>query len=76
MENRNIDEIHPRFSNSDIARCFIRDGIMVSLVDSEMHEEELAWLKEVAKVNSIENMLQDDSYVVPPLRDIFDLEKI
>ena len=74
LANKNIDEAPPRFSNSYIAKCFIRDGIMISLVDKEMHTEELKWLKEIASVNGLENILQNDSSIVSTPKNIFDLE--
>ena len=42
-----------------LARCFIHDGIIISLADKEIHDAEISWLKEVAQINGIENILDD-----------------
>jgi hypothetical protein len=44
----------PQFSKPAIARCFIKDGLKVCLVDNEAHETELAWLKAVAEENGLD----------------------
>jgi hypothetical protein len=53
MTNQHIVDEPPRFSDPHVARCFIRDGIRLSLIDGEAHETELAWLKTVASVNAL-----------------------
>ncbi len=47
----------PIFSNSKIAGYFIHDAIIISLADKKIHEAELGWLREVARANGIENIL-------------------
>lgn len=60
MNNKNIDDSPPVFSRSEIARFFIHDGLIISAVDKDIHENELAWLKKVAAVNGIEQSFVDD----------------
>lgn len=55
LTNRYVIDIPPRFSNPAIARCFIKDGLRVSLIDHETHETELAWLKAVADENGLDD---------------------
>lgn len=57
MDNKNINDLPPRFSNSKIAEYFIHDAIIISLVDKEIHNAEIGWLKDVARTNGIENIL-------------------
>lgn len=57
INNKNIDDSPPLFSNSQIAGYFIHDAIIISLADKEIHEAEIAWLKDVARTNGIENIL-------------------
>ena len=59
MDNKNISDLPPHFSSSEMARCFIPDGIIISLADKEIHDAEISWLKEVAQINGIENILDD-----------------
>lgn len=60
MNNKNIDDSAPVFSLSEIARFFIHDGLIISAVDKDIHENELAWLKKVAAANGIEQSYVDD----------------
>ena len=55
-----VDE-PPHFSSPDIARCFIRDGLKVSLIDREAHDNEIAWLKSVSRLNGIEERFVDEN---------------
>ncbi len=59
MDNKNISDLPPHFSSPEMARCFIHDGIIISLADKEIHDAEISWLKEVAQINGIENILDD-----------------
>lgn len=54
LTNMYVIDIPPCFSNKAIARCFIKDGLRVSLVDNEANETELAWLKAVADENGLD----------------------
>ncbi len=59
MDNKNISDLPPHFSSPEMARCFIHDGIIISLADKEIHDAEISWLKEVAQINGIENSSDD-----------------
>lgn len=54
LENEFIIEEPPKFSNVEIAKLFIRDGIKLAFADKELHLYELSWLKSVAEANSID----------------------
>jgi hypothetical protein len=53
MSNQHIGDGPLTFSDPGVARCFIRDGIRLSLVDSQADEREIAWLRKVARVNGL-----------------------
>jgi hypothetical protein len=55
LTNSYVIDVPPSFSNAAIAKCFIKDGLRISLVDNETHETELAWLKAVADVNGLDD---------------------
>ncbi len=54
VRNEHIVDVPPVFSNQDIARLFLRDGITLSYSDSDLHSTELDWLKTVALANGLE----------------------
>ncbi len=76
MDNKYIVDLPPRFSTPDIARCFIRDGLKLSLVDGKIHENELIWLKAVAETNSLEEAWYDDAVKTATDQECGDLEDI
>ena len=45
----------PKFSNSDVAKCFIRDGIRLALADGHFHAKENDFLKRVAVHHGLED---------------------
>ena len=53
LENPYIDTDPPIFSSYSIAKKFLEDAINLSLVDNDVHTEELEWLQNVAEKNSI-----------------------
>ena len=53
LENEYIIEDPPKFSNIEIAKLFIKDGIKLAFADKELHLYELSWLKSVAEANSL-----------------------
>lgn len=53
MENDAIVDSPPLFSKSNIALCFIRDGLRLSAADGQMHEAEMKWLESVAARNGL-----------------------
>jgi len=55
LTNKHVIDTPPCFSNPAIARCFIKDGLKIALVDNETHKTELAWLKAVADENGLDD---------------------
>jgi hypothetical protein len=53
LRNPHITNEPVTFSNRETAICFLRDGIRLALVDSEIDPKELAWLKAVAQANGL-----------------------
>jgi hypothetical protein len=53
LENKYITEEPIKFSNPDIAKSFIEDGLKLALSDGTVIGDEINWLKETAKVNDI-----------------------
>ena len=54
LENEYIIEEPPLFSNNEIAKAFIKDGIKLAFANKELHLYELNWLKAVSDKNNIE----------------------
>ncbi|MCX8033665.1 MAG: hypothetical protein N3B14_09870, partial [Thermoleophilia bacterium] len=54
LDNEYIIEMPPKFSDIEIAKAFIIDGIKIAFADKELHIFELNWLKSVAEANSLE----------------------
>ncbi len=54
LENEYIINEAPKFSNIDVAKLFILDGIKFAFVDNKVHLYELSWLKSVADINSVD----------------------
>ena len=53
LENKYITEEPIKFSNQEIAKSFIEDGLKLALSDGAINDDEINWLKETAKENSI-----------------------
>lgn len=53
MNNDHIIDTPPLFSETNIAVCFIRDGLRLSAADGQFHEKELTWVKSVAEINGL-----------------------
>jgi hypothetical protein len=53
LNNPYLTDDPPRFSNPEIAACFIRDGIRLSMADGSMHSAESEWLLETALRNGL-----------------------
>ena len=53
LENKYITEEPIKFSNPDIAKSFIEDGLKLALSDDSVSGDEINWLKETAKENGI-----------------------
>lgn len=54
LANEYIKEEPIVFSNSEIARSFIEDGLNLALADDKLDAMELKWLTATAKANSID----------------------
>ena len=55
LDNKYIIDESPSFSNPDIAKCFIKDGLRLALVDGQFHGREADWLKSVAEQHGLED---------------------
>lgn len=55
LENEYIDKNPPKFSSRLVAKSFLEDAINMVLIDSDIHVEELEWIKSVAKTNEIDD---------------------
>ncbi|MCF8305637.1 MAG: hypothetical protein K9I71_04505 [Ignavibacteriales bacterium] len=53
-ENKFLSENPPKFTNQDIAKAFVRDGLLMGFADKNLHLFELDWLEIVAKKNEID----------------------
>jgi hypothetical protein len=76
MDNTYIVDLPPRFSATEIAGCFIKDGLKLSFVDGHIHKNELIWLKAVAEINGLEDKWYDDSVKAAADQGSGDLEDI
>ena len=54
LTNCHVVDEPPLFSEPAIARCFIQDGLKLSLVDGQIHDKEWRWLKAVAAKNHLD----------------------
>jgi hypothetical protein len=54
LENKYITEEPIKFSDEDIAKSFIEDGLKLALSDDSISDNEINWLKSTAKENNIE----------------------
>ena len=52
--NQHVVDEPPLFSEPAIARCFIQDGLKLSLADRQIHDKEWRWLKTVAAKNHLD----------------------
>jgi len=52
--NEYIIEEPPLFSNMEIAKAFVRDGMNLAFSDRELHLYELNWLNSVVETNKID----------------------
>jgi len=54
LENKFILDVPPEFSEKELAKKFIRDGLMLAASDNEMHPSEIEWLLSIAEKNGID----------------------
>lgn len=65
LENKYITEEPVKFSEKNIAKSFIEDGLKLALSDNLIGKDELSWLNETAKTNGI-----DDQWVNKKMKEI------
>ena len=53
MNNDYILENPIKFSNQDIAKLFISEGLELAYSDNELCQKELNWIKDIVKANNI-----------------------
>jgi hypothetical protein len=54
LSNKYITEEPIKFSNPNIARLFVKDGLELAYSDNELCERELNWLKSIVIENKLE----------------------
>jgi hypothetical protein len=65
LENKYITEDPVKFSEKNIAKSFIEDGLTLAISDNVIGDDELSWLKATAKVNGI-----DEDWVRKKIKEI------
>lgn len=55
LENKYITDEPIKFSNQNIARSFIEDGLRLALSDKIVTKSEIGWLRQTALLNNIED---------------------
>ena len=60
LENKYIKDDPIVFSEQNIAKSFIEDGLRLSLIDESVSSDELDWLKQTANANGIDEKWVDD----------------
>lgn len=55
LENEHISNDPPKFSNENVTKNFLSDGLKLALSDTNLDPDELIWLKQVAFANNISN---------------------
>jgi len=53
-ENEFLEETPPKFTNNEIAKAFIIDGIHLAYADRQMQPNELLWINVIAETNGID----------------------
>ena len=52
--NEYIVDLPPKFSNTELAKVFIIEGLKIAFADKNLHVFELKWLMKTADLNGIE----------------------
>jgi hypothetical protein len=65
LENKYITEEPIKFSDKNIAKSFLEDGLKLALSDNVIGEDELTWLNATSKVNGI-----DEDWVDKKMKEI------
>jgi hypothetical protein len=53
-ENEFLETIPPKFSDVEIAKAFIIDGIHLAFADRELNPSEMLWINAIAEINGID----------------------
>lgn len=62
LDNEYINETPIHFDDPELAECFLRDAVRISLIDREIHDYERNWLNIVAKANNLSVDWLDNEY--------------
>jgi hypothetical protein len=54
LENEYIVDEPPKFSTTELAIKFIKDGLSLAFVDNDFHRMEEQWLKHTAEINGLD----------------------
>lgn len=55
LDNAHIDPLPPQFSNPELAKKFIKDGLTIAGGSQEMHAAEESWLHATALANGLDS---------------------
>ncbi len=55
LENEHINTAPPTFSTPELARKFIKDGLVLATTGAELHPAEEEWLHATARANGIDD---------------------
>ena len=61
LRNEYISQEPPEFSDLNIAKKFITEGLDLALIDSNLDDEEMKFLRETARVNKINDSWYDEN---------------
>ena len=54
LENKYIQDTPPEFSEIELAKKFIKDGLTLAAADNEIHPSEVEWLYSIAERNGLD----------------------
>ena len=54
LDNKHVKDDVPVFSDSEIAKKFVKDGLAIASSDVEVHKDEESWLKKAALSNGLD----------------------
>lgn len=60
LTNPHVVDEPPLFSHAEIARCFVQDGLKLSLADGQIHDKECEWLRAVVATNHLDESWYED----------------
>lgn len=71
LENKFILDVPPEFSTRELAKKFIKDGLILAASDNEIHPSEEEWLLSVAEKNGLDTQwFSEESQSTEKGRDI------